>query len=328
MTATAVVETPARARDRAELLRALGVQAEPPGPAQDRLADLLGLPRPTGADWTEAFMVQLVPYASVYLGAEGMLGGEAADRVAGFWRALRLPVPAEPDHVATLLGLYASLIEAEPDAPAGPQAALLRQARTALLHEHLTSWLPAYAHAMADSGPPPYAAWAHLLRETLLAEAAHLGVPQRLPAHLRAVPPVAADGGRADLLDGLLAPARSGIVLSRAHLAAAARHTGLGLRLGGRRAVLRALVEQDPAAALQALADQARGWLDRHRADEPVVGPAAGHWAARASATADLLATAGHTANPPTAASAGPPDERPPVAGPGAEPGAEPEEPS
>lgn len=319
MTATAAVETPARARDRAELLRALGVQAEPPGPAQDRLAGLLDLPPPTGADWTEAFMVQLVPYASVYLGAEGMLGGEAADRVAGFWRALRLPVPAEPDHLATLLGLYASLVEAERDEPAAPRAALLQQARAALLHEHLTSWLPAYAHAMADSGPPPYAAWARLLRETLLAEAADLGMPQRLPAHLRDVPPFAPDGGLADLLDGLLAPARSGIVLSRAHLAATARHTGLGLRLGGRRAVLRALIEQDPAVALAALGGQARGWLDRHRADQPVLGPAAGHWAARASATVDLLATAGRTTNPPTAACAGPPDERPPAAGPDAE---------
>jgi TorA maturation chaperone TorD len=285
-----------RSRTRAELFRALGVQAETPGPEQSRLADLLGLPGPAGADWTEAFVVQLVPHASIYVGADGMLGGEAADRVAGFWRALRLPVPAEPDHLAALLGLYASLVDAEHDEPANPQRTLCRQARAALLHEHLMSWLPAYTRAMADIGPEPYAAWARLLRESLLAEAADLGVPDRLPLHLRTVPPVTADGGLDDLLDGLLTPARSGVVLTRVHLARAARHSGLGLRLGNRRPILRALIEQHPADALTALAGQARQWATRHRADQPAIGPAAEHWARRAAATADQLTAAANQA--------------------------------
>jgi TorA maturation chaperone TorD len=308
MTAPAPVDVSARAPGRAELIRALGALAEPPGAAQARLAGLLDLPGPTGADWTEAFVVQLVPHAAIYLGAEGMLGGEAADRVAGFWRALRVPVPAEPDHLASLLGLYASLVDAEHDEPAGPRRTLRRQARAALLNEHLLSWLPAYAHAMADAGPAPYAAWALLLRQTLLAEATDLGAPQRLPAHLREVPPVPTDNRLDDLLAGLLAPARSGVVLTRAHLAATARRAGLGLRMGGRRAILRALIEQDPATALAALAERARRWAAVHRADRPTVGPAAGHWADRALATADLLTAAGLTL----------PDELPP--------GAEPEE--
>jgi TorA maturation chaperone TorD len=287
---------------RADLLRTLGVLAEPPGAAHARLADLLGLPGATGADWAEAFVVQLVPHASIYVSAEGMLGGEAADRVAGFWRALHLQVPADPDHLAALLGLYASLVEVEQDEPAAPRRTLRRQARAALLHEHLLSWLPAYAHAMADSGPEPYAAWARLLRETLLAEAVELGVPERLPMHLRAVPCVPADGGLDDLLDGLLTPARSGVVLTRAHLAQAARRGGLGLRLGSRRATLRALIEQDPAAVLTALAGQAGEWLARHRADRPTIGPAAEHWAGRAAATADLLTAAAGQAGSPAPA--------------------------
>ena len=138
---------------RADLLRALGVFAEPPGPQHRRLAELLDLPAPTGSDWTEAFTVQLVPHASIYLGAEGMLGGEAADRIAGFWRALRQPVPADPDHLTTLLGLYASLIEAQAGEPDGPRNVLLGHARTALLHEHLLSWLLAYTHAMSEVAP-------------------------------------------------------------------------------------------------------------------------------------------------------------------------------
>ncbi len=66
-----------------ELLRSLGVLCEPPEAAHVAIAEALCLPgRIDAADHTELFGFQLVPYASVYLGAEGMLGGEAADRVA------------------------------------------------------------------------------------------------------------------------------------------------------------------------------------------------------------------------------------------------------
>jgi len=276
----------------AELFRALGAMAEAPGPHQENLAGLLGLPRPSGEQWTEAFVVQLVPHASIYLGEEGMLGGEAADRVAGFWRALRLPVPTEADHVAALLGLYAALADAERTAPDDPQRTMWRQARIALLHEHLVSWLPAYTWAMSDSGPAPYARWASLLHEALLAEAAELGVAEKLPAHLRQVAGVSADGRLDEILTGLLTPARSGVVITRTHLAMLARGTGLGLRLGDRRRVLRALIEQDPAATLAALIQQAREWLARHRANEAAFGPAARYWGDRAAATVAMLIAA------------------------------------
>jgi hypothetical protein len=279
---------------RADLFRSLGVLAEPPGPAHARLADLLGLPVPDPGEWTEAFVVQLVPHASIYLGPEGMLGGHAADRIAGFWRALRLPVPASPDHLTSLLGLYGTLLEAERDEPAGPRRVLWRQARVALLHEHLVSWLLPYTHAMAEIGPAPYAGWAGLLRGALLAEVGDVGAPDRLPAHLRGVPPLADNPGHLDeVLAGLLVPARSGLVLTRANLALVARSGGLGLRLGDRRRILRALIEQDPAGSFAAIADCAGVWAGRHHDDRPATGPVAQHWADRAGTTASLL-RAGH----------------------------------
>ena len=61
--------------------------------------------------YMDLFGFQLYPYASVYLGSEGMLGGEARDRIAGFWRAIGEPPPSEPDHLAVLLALYARLCE-------------------------------------------------------------------------------------------------------------------------------------------------------------------------------------------------------------------------
>lgn len=281
---------------RADLFRALGVLAEPPGAApgraaHDRLAELVGIAAPARSAWTEAFVVQLVPHASVYLSADGMLGGEAADRVAGFWRALRLPVPSDADHVAALLGLYATLIEAEAAEPAGPRQVLWREARAALLHEHLLSWLLSYTSAMAKVGPPAYAAWAKLLRDALLAEAAELldvGERKALPAHLREAA-VGEEPDHQGIVEGLLAPARTGVILTRADLARAARQHGLGVRLGDRRLMLRSLIEQDPRATLGWLADHARWWAVRSRADEAVAGPIAAYWADRAAETAERL---------------------------------------
>jgi len=103
-----------RARSTAEVLRALAVLCESPHPSHARVAEALDLgSTPSAADHTQAFVLGAVPYASVYLGPEGMLGGEAADRVAGFWRALGYVPPPEPDHLAALLGLLATLTEAE-----------------------------------------------------------------------------------------------------------------------------------------------------------------------------------------------------------------------
>jgi len=123
-----------------ELFRALGALAEPPAPEHRTLAAALGLGEPpAAADHDDLFTFQLYPYASVYLGAEGMLGGEARDRIAGFWRALGQSPPAEPDHLSVLLALYAQLSDLE--AAAGEPAASerWRHARKALLWEHLLS---------------------------------------------------------------------------------------------------------------------------------------------------------------------------------------------
>ncbi len=128
---------------RWELLRALGAVADSPDAAR-AVAGPLGLDPVGAAEHTEAFVLNCPPYASVYLGQEGALGGEGADRVAGFWRAIAVPPPAEPDHLAALLALYAALGEAAGQArqPATVQA--LTRSRQSLFAEHLWPWLPAY----------------------------------------------------------------------------------------------------------------------------------------------------------------------------------------
>src|SRR5262245_14576006 len=117
-----------------ELVRALGALAEAAGPEQARIGAALGLPEiPHPSAYTDLFALQLYPYASVYVGPEGMLGGEARDRVAGFWRALRCVPPGEPDHLTALLALYAALAEQEESESDRAGTLLWGRSRKALL---------------------------------------------------------------------------------------------------------------------------------------------------------------------------------------------------
>lgn len=286
---------------RAEAFRALGVLCEPPAPGHARVCEALGLPGvPGAAEFTDLFVLHLYPYASVYLGADGMLGGEARDRVAGFWRALHLAPPPEPDHLAALLGLYASLLEREDDEREPARRLLRGRARAALLHEHLVSWLPPYLDRVEALAPRAYRAWAELLRAALAEEAARTGEAVDSPAearaaalsaHLRAAPPLPdprLEGSRG-FVAGLLAPVRCGVILTRADLARAARDLGLGLRVGERRFALAALLSQAPEAVLGWLSGEARAASARHAAHADVMGAAARFWSDRAAGAAHLL---------------------------------------
>lgn len=276
-----------------ELFRTLGALVEPPAPGHRALADLLDLGPPPGeADYSDLFLFQLYPYASVYLGAEGMMGGEARDRVAGFWRALGQAPPAEPDHLAVLLALYARLADLEAAAAGeAPDRERWRHARTAFFWEHLASWLPVFLGRLAELAPPFYRRWGELLSEALAGEAATLGPPAGLPLHLRAAPAMVdpREGDADAFLAALLAPVRSGLILVRSDLARAARDLELGTRIGERKFVLRALLGQDGPATLGWLAAEARRQAGLHRGLPAPFAPVAAFWADRAEATATLL---------------------------------------
>jgi TorA maturation chaperone TorD len=305
-----------------ELWRALGALSETPRPELQAIADLLDLgPLPSRAAHGEIFLFQLYPYASVYLGAEGMMGGEAEDRIAGFWRALGQVPPPRPDHLPLMLAMHARLGELETEAAAtgaadaadtadtaGSGAAQRwRHARAAFLWEHLLSWLPIFLGKLLDlagAADPFYLRWAGLLRDALREEAASLRSPARLPLHLRAAPEGLVDprtprtgggnrgseGGSSDaFLRSLLSPVRSGMVLVRADLARAARDLGLGLRPGERRLVLASMLGEDAGAVLGWLAGEAATWAARHRPDLHVAPRLASFWQKRAEAAARLL---------------------------------------
>jgi TorA maturation chaperone TorD len=275
-----------------ELFRALAVLAEPPTEEAARVADALELGPVPGADeYTEVFVFQLYPYASVYLGAEGMLGGEARDRVAGFWRALGETPPVESDHISVMLALYARLVEMEENASDPVRREGWHGARKAFLWEHLLSWLPVYLDKLGEIAEGFYRGWGELLIEALVAEAKAVGEQERLPLHLRdaqgLVDPRTDEVG--DFLQSLLTPVRSGMILARTDLNDAARRLGLGLRLGERKYILQALFSQDGARVLEWLAEEATRWAERHGLRRDSFGAVAEAWEEKARASAALL---------------------------------------
>jgi TorA maturation chaperone TorD len=275
-----------------ELFRALAVLAEPPVSETAHLADALELgPVPTPSEYTEVFVFQLYPYASVYVGAEGMLGGEARDRVAGFWRALGQVPPAEPDHLSVMLALYARLVEMEESEPDAVRRQGWRGARKAFLWEHLLSWLPVYLAKLEGIAPPFYQKWGAILAQALNEEAETVGAQAQLPLHLRAAPGTVDPrrGETGEFLQSLLAPVRSGMILVRSDLVSAARALGLGLRLGERQFILKTLFGQDAARVLDWLTEEAADWVERHRLYHPALRTVAAVWEEKASATANLL---------------------------------------
>ena len=275
-----------------ELFRALAVFAEASTPESATVAAALGLGRlPEASEYTETFVFQLYPYASVYLGAEGMLGGEARDLIAGFWRALGQAPPPEPDHLSVMLALYAQLLELEANERDDARRESWRRARHAYLWEHLLSWLPAYLSKLTEIASPFYRRWGETLLDALREEARAMGEQPQLSLHLRAsaglVDP--REGATGDFLQTLLSPARSGMIIVRSDLSRAARTLKLGLRVGERKYVLESLLAQDARGVLGWLAREAREWNERHRQQRGTFGETARAWEAKAAASARLL---------------------------------------
>lgn len=283
---------------RFELLRALGAVATVAPPAASAVAEAAGLPAWSLEGHTRLFVLELPPFASIHLGEEGKLGGNAADRVAGTWRALGLVPPADPDHLGTLLSFYAHLGEAAGSVATEAARRRLAHAAAAVLFEHLWSWVPGYLAAARNY--PDGARWADLLLAALGDEVGSAArarwLPAGIPAALRDAPsPLTADMAYPDLLDALVTPIRTGFVVTQSDLSDAAGAVGAGRRRGERRYVLSALLEQEPAAVFEWLAEHSLRWAGHHRANAGVAGsdrddPASLWWAERATTTGDVLA--------------------------------------
>jgi len=273
--------------DRWELLRMLGAVAANRATARAAGAAALGLPPCGDTEAAEVFTVNCPPYASVYLGAA------STGRLAAFWAATGLAVPPEPDHLTTLLGLYARLGEAAAESVQLRQAQFRQaQFRQTLFREHLWPWLPAFLAAVSDLPGGALTPCAELTLRALRRERERdRDWDGPLPLALRQAPPADADGGPGDLLDRLTTPLRSGIILTRRAVAAGADLVGAGQRIGDRSRALGVMLAAEPERTADWLADEADRWSRRHLAGVPgTLGDQVQQWwAGRAAHTARVL---------------------------------------
>ncbi len=279
-----------------ELFRALGVLLEPPNSTSWRIGQVLqmGTP-PAEPEHNELFLLQLYPYASVFLGKDGTLGGDPLSRIADWWRVMDVELPGEPDHLGTLLSAYAELADREIDAETAPcerSPATWRAVRRALLWEHMLPWIPVFTAKLRHIAPPFYQSWADMLDAALASEVERLGMGRQLPLALREAGAVADPRvvGGEEFVGALLSPVRSGLVLTRSDLAWAARDLGIGLRVGERRFILRSMLAQDAVATLEWVENEARAWRTLHRTWMDIAPRLSHFWAERAGETGRLVA--------------------------------------
>ncbi|MFP5298110.1 MAG: molecular chaperone TorD family protein [Actinomycetota bacterium] len=276
--------------ERVELIRALAVLAEEPAAEHAAVAHTLGLPNPPSpAEHTDVYVLQVYPFASVYVGAEGMMGGEARDRIAGFWRAVGQVPPTEPDHVAALLGLYAGLLDQAERENDPARRIMTQRAAAALLWEHLLSWLPPFLAKLREVGSDFHREWADLLIDVLFEESRSLDADLPLPVHLAEAPGLAEEDTLDGHLSGVLAPVRSGMVITRADLARGAVSADVGTRIGERRFILKAMLEQDVRATLRWLSSEATRWKEIHLSMGSRWGIGSNFWVQRCADAAELF---------------------------------------
>jgi hypothetical protein len=79
------------------------------------------------------------------------------------------------------------------------------------------------------------------------------------------------------------------MILVRSDLAHAARQLDLGLRLGERSFILKALFGQDTRGMLEWLSGEAQSWITRHGLMREPLGVVASFWEERAASTLSLL---------------------------------------
>lgn len=279
------------AAGRWELLRALGAALVSPPPGNSGIIAALGLPEMTRVQYTDAFVLSAPPHAAIHQSAEGKLGGEALDRIGGFWRVLGIVPPQDADHLGTLLMFYAELGAAQSAARTERVQQQLQRARIALLQEHLTSWAPAYLWTLRLLPMTAVAAWAELTATALARETSHILTAVLLPLALRsAPPPLSPDDSMQQVLDAVVSPLKSGLILTRQELSRAAAELGLGFRQGERRFALKSMLEQDKPGTLKWLAGHADHWRQLHAGVLPGSDlQIAQWWSTRAAATASAV---------------------------------------
>ena len=267
----------------------LGDMIEAPGAEQARVARMLGLPGEVNRrDYTNLFVIQLFPFASIYLSPSGLAGGAVRDRIAEYWNILGWPAPNEPDHAASLLKSYGALHPGYRGEYISTSVS--QQCRPVFFWDAIASWMPLYLLRTRELSSAVYKTWSDVTADVIEAEAALLGPPEVLPLYLRSAPLPPSITRPTEFIDALFAPVVSGVILARADLGRCAVANNLPLRLADRRYTLKLLLTENTAGVCAWLYDEVQRQAENIAMLPDVLAPVRAHWHERAVAFATSIA--------------------------------------
>jgi TorA maturation chaperone TorD len=270
------------------LFPSLGELIEAPGTEQGRVAKMLGLPgEATRKDFTNLFVVQLFPYASIYLSGDGKAGGFVRDEAAGYFRLVGASVPEEADHIAALLKWYGTLhrgLYGDYNTHAAG-----KELRHAFFWSTLGCWLPIYLLRARELGSALYKAWAEVTLDVLEAEAVQIGLPMGVPSGLQTTAVLPSVDDPVAFVNNLFIPVASGLLLCRADLGRCAQAHGLAVRVADRRQTLKIFLTENTAGVCGWLHQEALRQADCARTLPDALAPTREYWVRRAETTAQAI---------------------------------------
>ena len=282
--------------------RALAAAREVPS-----LAPHLDEPAALAPEYTDLFLLNVYPYGTAFIDPSGELNGPAAWRTARRYedRGFRPPELFEvgaPDHVGLCLGFLEHLER-------GGQ-------EDVELTASFLEWIPVCCLAVErePSAHPFYEALAAATRRRLLENIPQPEPVSRASEREGSVPPGGnpqeddEEVGLSQIVRFFLAPARSGLFLSRARLGQVANAAGMRLPFGSRFDVARMLFQAAGEGGkvpmvLERLAAELTLWETAYRAwsaEHPRWGPLAARWLHRTAEARRVIEGMRETlANPP-----------------------------
>lgn len=244
------------------------------------------------------------PYEAIFLGTDGLLGGEITESVMSFYQQVGFAASdsESADHISAELELMDFLCGAEMDAiedDLAHQIQRMRGLQRRFLDEHLLRWMPGFAFAVQQQGQSIHSEIAaqslNLALEHRHALSDDLMQPPQ-PFVLAEVPDLMSSEKTSlrDIASYLLTPAYTGFFLSFDDI----RRIGAQFRLphgfGKRQQILTNLLRTAADYGLfeeviAALADRAQDWLDFYAGLDLLPGTIRAAWVDRLAQSMEIL---------------------------------------
>lgn len=283
---------PKELRGYAEIASALAVVAQA-SLVRGEISNALGIEDATPSDLYQLFVRELPPFASVYLSGDGNIGGESHSAIAGFYHALGVPTPSDPDHLSSLFSLLSQILQKEADLTKGSsdpareaKLASVSRAKSVLVGEHLLSWLPAYLLRAKEVVSYRLSGWVNCAMDLLSVLVDQISQSEIGEEEFE----FERFGSVSDAVEWITTPRKSGLVITPWDISNIGDDLGVALRVGRKRFVLEELLNQsrsDVALALQVLSDHQMKLFNAHKREFPSLSI----WAERAARTRELIAS-------------------------------------